>query len=175
MRNKLLSAFLALTLLVSCLAVTASATEITEDDATAKSMVCYTLHGEYCIVIPGSLMMSSGDTLNITADYLHLTSDESVRITLNEETFTRGGEYFTIEGNGNKHLLDCKLFASTSANGEAAEITSSNYAETPIVTFTAADVDTVGKLQVVPQVEKNTPAGAYTGNLVFDIELVTEG
>ena len=175
MRNKLLSVFLALALLVSCFAVTVSAAEITADDTTAKSMVCYTLHGEYCIVIPGSLMMSSGDTLNITADYLHLTSDESVRITLNEETFTRGGEYFTIEGSGNKHLLDCKLFASTSANGEAAEITSSNYADTPIVTFTAADVDTVGKLQVVPQVEKNTPAGAYTGNLVFDIELVTEG
>lgn len=45
MRNKLLSVFLALALLVSCFAVTASATEITEDEATAKSMVCYNLHG----------------------------------------------------------------------------------------------------------------------------------
>ena len=173
MKNKLLSVFLALTLLVSCFAVTVSAAEITADDTTAKSTVCYTLHGEYCIVIPGSLMMSNGDTLNITADYLHLTSDESVKITLNEQTFIRGGEYFTIEGGINNHPLDCKLFASTSATNEVAEITSSNYAATPIVTFTAADVDTVGKLQVVPQVEKNTPAGAYTGNLFFDIELVT--
>ena len=174
MRNKLLSVFLALALLVSCFAVTVSANEVTEDDTTAKSMVCYNLHGEYCIVIPGSLMMSSGDTLNITADYLHLVSGESVKITLNEETFVRGGEYFTIEGGSNRHLLDCKLFASTSVNTEATEITSSNYAETPIVTFTAADADTVGKLQVVPQVEKTTPAGPYTGNLVFDIELITE-
>lgn len=173
MRNKLLSAFLALTLLLSCFAVTASATEITEDEATAKSMVCYNLHGEYCIVIPGSLMMTSGDVLNIAADYLHLASDESVKITLNEETFIRGGEYFTIV-NGS-HELDCKLFASTSVNTEAAEITSSNYTETPIVTFTASDADLVGKLQVVPQVEKTTPAGPYTGNLVFDIELITEG
>ena len=174
MRNKLLSAFLALTLLVSCFAVTASATELTEDDASAEVLVCYNLHGEYCVVIPGSLMMSSGDVLNITADYLHLASNESVKITLNEETFVRGGEYFTIVGGSGSHELDCKLFASTSANTEATEITSSNYATTPIVTFSAADADTVGKLQVVPQVEKTTPAGPYTGNLVFDIELVVE-
>ena len=173
MKLKIFSAFLALTLLMGCFAVTASAEEITQDTASARSTVCYNLHGQYCIIIPGSLMMTNGDVLNITADYLHLSSDESVQVSLNAQTFAREGDYFKIENGGSGALIDCKLFASTSKNSEATEITSSNYAGAPIVTFTANDADTVGKLQVVPQVEKTSPAGAYTGSLVFDIALVT--
>lgn len=174
MKIKLLFAFITISLIISCFAITASAEEVTQDVASVRSTVCYNLHGEYCIVIPGSLMMSKGDVLNITTDYLHLTSNESVQVSLNNKTFAWDDEYFKIEHNGTHTLLDCKLYASTSKNSEASEITKSNNATSPIVTFNSDDAETVGKLQVVPQVEKASAAGAYTGTLHFDITLLSE-
>ena len=170
---------LVLALVVGCFSVSASAASVDQDTPSAQAEVYYTLRGQYCISIPSSVMLSKGDTITFSADYVHLIEGESVTVKLADSTFDAEGSFKLSQMYDGTGTITCTLTASNTANAEGTVITKENAATVPIITYTADNATDKGYLQITPQIEPTTAAGPYNGTLMFDISLLvaenTEG
>lgn len=169
MKTRIIATLMSLLLIVGCLPVTASAADHGQQ-TSGKTNIYYTLSGEYSISIPESLYMSSGDTMQITADYMHLTADQNVVITVADETFPQsGGENRLVLKTRDNDTIVCDLMAGS--NGSWNLIYKDVAADTPVIVYTSDNVDDVGEVQVIPNLDRISVMGDYTGVLYFDISL----
>ena len=174
--KKISALVVVLALVLSCFSFSASAATIDQNTSSATVGVFYNLHGQYSISIPSSLILSQNDVLEISADYMHLTSTESVVVKLSENSFDSDGSFKLESHQDSSYKMSVFLLSSTSENSEGTEIRKDNAASNPIVTYTSENVDCVGFLQLLPEPDRNSPGGAYSGTLMFDITLqVAEG
>ena len=170
--KKIFPLFLAVCLIVCCFSVSAAAATVTQDTPSGEFNVYYSLHGQYAINIPSSLMLSQNNTATISADYLHLDKNESVKVTMDDSTFSDNGN-FELTAYADQSKMKCIILASTPAVSEPFELTRETNAD-PLITYTSDNADAIATLQFVPKPEKASVSGAYEGKVIFNFALVVQ-
>lgn len=174
MKRNIFAIFLALALTAGCLSVTASAAE-SGNQTAGQTTVNYSLHGQYSISIPESVSISDGSPLQISADYLHLIDGESVVVSVAEESFQPDNIRFPLtDGNGNALYCEIHVNKAGAPETEARSIYQTDALTSPVITYTPDNLDDIAVMQIIPNVERDSVAGSYSGILYFDITLKTE-
>lgn len=170
--KRILPLILVFCMAVCCFSVSASADTVTEGTPSSECHIYYSLHGQYAINIPSSLMLSQKDTATISADYLHLNNNESVKVTIDDSTFADNGN-FELRAYADSSKMKCAIFASTPSSAEQFELTRETNAE-PLIVYTTSNPEAVATLHFVPQPEKASVSGAYEGKVIFNFALVVQ-
>lgn len=166
--RKFLALLLAALMAVSC-SVAASAATV-EESSSSTTNIYYSNYGQYSVSIPSSLMLSQKDTISVSADYAHLTTTQSIIVSISENSFGESG-YLELLAYADRSPLQCTVYASENG-AEAVELTKDNAPYT-LLTITEENKDTaIGTLQVIPQKETATASGAFEGSIHFDISLI---
>lgn len=174
--KRALTIIMAFTLLFVCLTVNVSATTVDQNGSSASTSLEFSLHGQYAITIPSELELYSDGcgTLQISADYVHLTEGESAVIKVSKDSFG-DNDYFELHHMYNSEgIIECLLYASTLSTSGFREIRKSNTETEPIITYTPDNIGDIGYLQVNALVQPSSFAGNYVGTLMFDISLEIE-
>ena len=77
--KKILALFLSVVLILS-MSVTAFATEVTSDSQVAQSTLSYTEPSTYTVIIPETMYVSTGASLQFEAKYLNILETEQIVI-----------------------------------------------------------------------------------------------
>lgn len=166
--RKILALLLAALMAVSC-SVAASAATV-EESSSATTNIFYNNYGQYAVKIPASFMLKQTDTISVSADYAHLSTTQSIVVSVSESTFGESG-YLELIADVDRSTMKCFMYASENG-AEAVELTKENAPHT-LVTITEENKDTAtGTLQVVPQTETATATGVFLGSIHFDISLI---
>ena len=173
MKTKVFAMLLALMLAVGYSSISASAEF--GNQCNGETMVLYTLHGQYSISIPASVSISDGNTMQIYADYLHIIDGESVVVSISEQSFDPNNIRFPLSDNkGNTLYCEINVNRVGADPTEARSIYQTDAQTSPVISYTANNIDDIAEIRIIPNVEQNSVAGSYSGILYFNISLITE-
>ena len=168
--KRFLIAFLALTLMVCAVPISASAAA---DSASAE--VYYTLQYGYMINIPESTSMTNGKPLQITATDVFIDNAHVLTVSLDIFTEMDGNEKIlltTEEGFG----CSFDLFVEDADGENKRQVTDENHNYT-LAQFRTGDTTarSGGTLTLKPIFAEGTMQGTYSGTLKFLIEEIYVG
>ena len=170
MKRKILTAFLALALMVCAVPISASAAA---DSASAE--VYYTLQYGYTVNIPTSTSMTDGKPLKITATDVFIDRLNVLTVSLDIATKmdSQGKIWLT-----NMEEMGCgfDLYVED-ANGEnKRQVTNEDY-NYVLAQFRSGDTTAYsgGTLTLAPIITESTMQGTYSGTLKFLIEEIYVG
>ena len=170
MKRKILTAFLALALMVCAVPISASAAA---DSASAE--VYYTLQYGYTVNIPESTSMTNGKPLQITATDVFIDRTHVLTVSLDIFTEMDGNEKIllkTEEGFG----CSFDLFVEDADGENKRQVTVEDHDYT-LAQFRTGDTTarSGGTLTLKPIFAEGTMQGTYSGTLKFLIEEIYVG
>ena len=76
----------------------------------------------------------------------------------------------------NGNTLYCDIFVNRAGadETESRSIYATDVQTSPVITYTPDNIDDIAVMSIVPNVERDSVAGSYSGTLYFDISLKTD-